>query len=1581
MASSEILTFEGLVRRDAQGTSPSQLVSSLEAKGDFPRGVFSFSPRTFALVSDPVLRGDGNFSGTNTIIASFDNPSITLTLEGFGELASGELRFRYTSPFVNNNRVILRDRNGRELVNNLLPSTPSNLGYNISPSTNPLVTIPFTGNLATIEFRGVQNQLGIDDIQLTNVVFVTNRAPVVTLSQPSFSVGQNQPNFFLPTITLTDDRGLASVRITAPNGTRLNVPNDRNSDENVIVLDRLSGTSLNLSNISFISPLALTNQSITIVATDNEGLSSAPVNLNFNVQATPVNALPEFRNLPAPIGVGLNAPPQSFSFSIFDQDSDRAYLILNAPQGVTLTIPGGRNIAPNRVEFNNVPITEINQSLQQAKFSSTVPGEIKVDLFLDDLSSDRSGRPVARQPGIIFNVGSERPIVRGLEPLITNVGTPRPLGVSIQDDSAELNVILEAGRNVVLEVPTDGPLRDRDNVPNNNYVDLRGTVEQINQTLQRIQARGLVQEEGTLSITVQDERNNVRERKDLRFTEAVVVSIRSEGSPIKEPIGNETAREGRFVISRTGSTAEPLTVGVSLSGIGNNAEKGRDFRFEPDITDRVTIPAGASSLTIRVIPLADDLVEGNKSINFSLLPGNTFNLGNSTASITIEDTPPLVSVRATDSEAQEGGLSFNPNPGRFTITRTGLTTNPLTVSFSLAGTATIGVDYQTVPLSVTIPAGQTSANIDITPIADNLIEGNETVILNLTEDRSKFVLGTDRSATVTIADRRPGIANVVATQPRAERPPVDNRPGIFTISRPTRPDGVQDTTGDFLVNFRLSGSADFNRDYDILPSNSNGFSFSGNQGQIVIRDARGAETITIVPKTDNDNTPGDETVTLTVVDGNSATVTIVETRPIVTVEAIDPNAKEPPISGLQDVTVDQNQTVVRFRDNVVEDGDRIRVALNGVIVNNDLLLTNSGTDITFNLLPGVNVLEITALNQGGDPPDAALNTTEISIAGVIQTGRGLATGETVTLNIINTSTAANSNAVSAGSSEFAGIFRITRSGANNSQDLLVTYNLTGTAANGTDYARLDSSVIIPAGQNFVDVIVSPLADNLFESAESVILTITSSVNYTIGAQSNATVTIEDGTTLPTVIIRAVDSLAIEPSVSSGTPDVGTFVISRSGGDLSQPLTVSLSIDGTATNGTDYSSIPSSFTIPAGETAITIPITPLFDTLVEGNETVVLSLASSSNYTIGSANTATVTIQDTVNLPTVTIVATDATATEPISSSVSATDTGLFTITRSGGDLSQPLTVNLSIGGTAQNGTDYTTISPSVVIPANQTSATISIVPLFDTSTDNNETVILSLVSNPSYTIGSASSATVTIQDFVISVGNNIIGTDSNDTISATSSTGVTGTPDNFATAFNDTIAGLDGNDSISGLDGNDTIDGGDGSDTIAGGAGNDTIDGGDGSDTIAGGAGNDTIRGGDDTDTLIGGLGADVFQIEDSDGDIITDFSLSDGDTIQLLSSNYPGGTGTLSSLQTSASIDIGINTNSSLASSFAPGQNSPIGGVGKPAYFYEATTGRLLLDRDGSSTSFAFELIANLPPLPPVLSSSLFNNISIGAF
>lgn len=111
---------------------------------------------------------------------------------------------------------------------------------------------------------------------------------------------------------------------------------------------------------------------------------------------------------------------------------------------------------------------------------------------------------------------------------------------------------------------------------------------------------------------------------------------------------------------------------------------------------------------------------------------------------------PIVTIQATDSNAAEAGQ----DPGTFTISRTGDTTNPLTVAYTIAtGTGQASSDdySPTLPGTVTIPAGSASVEITITPIDDSAIEGSETVTLNLT-DGTLYDLGSSSSATVTIAD-------------------------------------------------------------------------------------------------------------------------------------------------------------------------------------------------------------------------------------------------------------------------------------------------------------------------------------------------------------------------------------------------------------------------------------------------------------------------------------------------------------------------------------------------------------------------------------------------------------------------------------------------------------------------------------------------------------------------------------------------------------------------------------------------------------------------------------------------------------
>lgn len=56
--------------------------------------------------------------------------------------------------------------------------------------------------------------------------------------------------------------------------------------------------------------------------------------------------------------------------------------------------------------------------------------------------------------------------------------------------------------------------------------------------------------------------------------------------------------------------------------------------------------------------------------------------------------------------------------------------------FQISGAATNGVDYQFIPDSIIVPIGATSAFIDIIPIADNIAEGSENVIISLFSDCS-----------------------------------------------------------------------------------------------------------------------------------------------------------------------------------------------------------------------------------------------------------------------------------------------------------------------------------------------------------------------------------------------------------------------------------------------------------------------------------------------------------------------------------------------------------------------------------------------------------------------------------------------------------------------------------------------------------------------------------------------------------------------------------------------------------------------------------------------------------------------------
>ena len=265
-----------------------------------------------------------------------------------------------------------------------------------------------------------------------------------------------------------------------------------------------------------------------------------------------------------------------------------------------------------------------------------------------------------------------------------------------------------------------------------------------------------------------------------------------------------------------------------------------------------------------------------------------------------------------------------------------------------------------------------------------------------------------------------------------------------------------------------------------------------------------------------------------------------------------------------------------------------------------------------------------------------------------------------------------------------------------------------------------------------------------EGTETVIVTLTGTDNGLIGIAAGpndtATVDILDNDTAEVSVAATTDA------DETGTVN-GLFTLTQTTTSESATV-VSYTVTGTATNGgIDYTSLTGTVTILAGATSATIDVTGIVDdTIVEGTETVVVTLDSTDNGLIsiaaGPADTATVDILDNDTAEVSIAATTDANET--------GTANGLFTLTQSTTSESATV-VSYSVTGTATNGgTDYTTLSGSVTIPANATSATIDVTGIIDdTIVEGTETVIVTLTGTDNVLIGidaANDTATVDILD-------------------------------------------------------------------------------------------------------------------------------------------------------------------------------------------------------------------------------------------
>jgi hypothetical protein len=737
---------------------------------------------------------------------------------------------------------------------------------------------------------------------------------------------------------------------------------------------------------------------------------------------------------------------------------------------------------------------------------------------------------------------------------------------------------------------------------------------------------------------------------------------------------------------------------------------------------------------------------------------------------------PRISVLASQPDVSESPTN---GAGRFTLVRSGNVSSPLTVHFNISGTAANGTDYFMITNRAVFLPGQSNRHVVVSPINDFEVEAPETVILTLlpTTNAAAYDIESPTSATVTIADDDSlGFGSVTFVSTGAVWRYLDN--------------GLDPSSAWFLPAYNDSA-------WFIGPA------------QLGYGDG---DEATVVSSGGNPTMPN-----ITTYFRHSFHLDHAAAYSNVIVRLLRDDGGVVYINGVE-----------VFRSNMPTGTVNHYTLASTAVGGGDESTNFHSASVPYGVLVnGENVVAV-EIHQGTPASSDMSFDLELTGLGPIPIPRQ---------NVVSVvASDAHARELGGGSVDL-GQFQIRRTGPLNFP-LTVSFQLSGTAVQGTDYAFLPSSLVIPAGATQAVVNITPLADDLLEGSEDVTLTILPPVCaavvppppgcYAVGVPSQATVVITDYVVTNPVpalsILRptngasfsAGSSIVIEAEAADAqatvdlfannlfigrafpsplacltTPCVthalvwsnvvaGSFVLEARSTNVFGLTLTSAPVHITVVGGSNLArprilANPQSVTIPVGGTAsFTVVATgapPLTyrwlrnGTQFASNSSPTLTLSNvqpslqgvfrvmvvnafgtaiSSNFTLTVTNV--VQPEDTV----VHVTAVDPQASEP--GILTVMDSGRFAIHRRG-NLDVEVPVYFTLGGSAQNGTDYLFVTNQVIIPAGSTQATVTIYPRADGLLEGTENVVLTLnpifclVPGPEcYVIGSPDSATVFIND-------------------------------------------------------------------------------------------------------------------------------------------------------------------------------------------------------------------------------------------
>ncbi len=743
---------------------------------------------------------------------------------------------------------------------------------------------------------------------------------------------------------------------------------------------------------------------------------------------------------------------------------------------------------------------------------------------------------------------------------------------------------------------------------------------------------------------------------------------------------------------------------------------------------------GTSTFSGDFLDITDNYVaDSSSALNTPINPANSIDGGNTLAWFGI--VAELSSIYGTSTDE-----SVANNFPVLLVNGTLVSSATVEADINGGGTATFGVDYTSAdPILITIPAGTydgtTSTAITITVptlVQDLLIEGNETITFTL-QNPSGIILGdASNNGTIESFDLYTITDDDVVNNPHIS---------ISTVTNASEPS----TDGLILFTLSTTSTSTIDIGYTVTGSATNGTDYTTISGTTTM--ASGTTTASLaIDVIDDLLIEGQENILFTVTGTNipyivasstasTTTVTIADDDSyIVSISATDNSGSEP---GTDDVTFTVSLNTTNITGSAINVGYIVSgtasstsgdfTALSGTTT----MLNNASTSIISIdvlddiLLEGSETIILTLI---------AVDNASTSISAATSTDTATIIDDEFDFEDVSISSISN-----ASEPALPGYFLLTLS-TTSTTTMDVGYSISGSAVNGTDYSTISGTTTIGVGTTTRVITISPIDDVLVEGSESLTLTITGT-NYGVfiasSTASSSSILVLDDDSDKVSIATSIPN-ASEPSTD------GEFTLSISS-STSTTTDVGYTITGSGTNGTDYQTISATTTIPANATSTTILIDIIDDVLVEGTETVIITLTGISNSLISinaSLSSSTVSIADNDVPPKEISIRLGSNAAEPGTDGSFIFSTGLVS--------TSSVDISYSIGGSATSGTDYQTISGTITLPANATLTILFIDVIDDLVLESSEDIILTLTGvtsiDPAVLLSATTSATAVIVD-------------------------------------------------------------------------------------------------------------------------------------------------------------------------------------------------------------------------------------------